>query len=350
MTNQDLLDQMMKVHDLKIYSFYELAGANESTVYNREKSLSETIRQFECTPNGNRFLRFEVPEENHIKALLVVLFPYDVWASSKNELGIVDGFSYGYDYHNLIKSTLESVLEALRSHFKYSGEVEIGVDTGSYIDRELALYGGLGKYGKNQMLYHPLYGSQFFIGYMAFKEEVGGLGFISHQIDIRKIQLEQCHACFKCESACPVGICNWENPDASKCVGMLTQSKRKLREGEKKAVGKQLYGCSICQKVCPMNEKKPLPMVKAHLEESCVPIDINKILLMNNRTFKRTYGHMAFSWRSLWIYKRNALINMGNFGGKETLEFLKTHTQLGEIENISEDYFWAISKLEKRLK
>lgn len=350
MMDRDFLNELMIEHGLDAYAFYHLSGVNEATVYNREKTLSSTIRQYECTPAGNRFLRYEVPEEKHIKAILVVLFPYDMEASSENKLGVVDGFSYGYDYHVDIKNKLQSVFEAFKAHFQYEGEAEICVDNGIYIDREIALYGGLGQYGKNQMLFHPQYGSQFFIGYLAFKKEVDAVGLTAHHIDLKEIQIKACQTCSKCEVACPVHICSGENSDASKCVGMLTQTKRPLSMDEKKAIGRQLYGCSICQKVCPLNRKKPLPVVKIHTEAEGVPIDVKKILLMNNRAFKATYGHMAFSWRSLWVYKRNALINMGNFGRADALEFLKAHPHLGEDENLSGDYFWAISEMQKRLK
>lgn len=346
----DLLYQIMALQGIEIYTFYALTGDNERLVFNREKSLKPFIKNYECSPTGNRFLRLEVPEEDWVKGILVALFPYDMDAASENELGVVDGFSYGYDYHVEIKNKMQLILEDFKSLFHYQGDAEICVDNSPYMDREIALYGGLGKYGKNQMLYHPHYGSQFFIGYIAFKEEVQGSIFAAHRIDLSDVQVRACRTCTKCQEACPVNICKGENPDASKCVGMLTQTKRKLSEAEKVAMGKQLYGCSLCQKVCPLNKKKPFPLIKSNSQEKPLTVDIEKLLLMTNRDFKTAYGHMGFSWRSLWVYKRNALINMGNFGGIEALMFLKDKAQFAKDPHLSEDYFWAISKLQKRLK
>lgn len=342
----------MTNYGIEHYAFYAIDGANEVQIYKREVQLSKLIQNLECTPKENRFLRYGVSNEEKVCSILTVLFPYEVKRHSNNSIGIVDGFAYGFDYHKDIQATLKGVLKELSQKCEADLRGEVFVDTSPYIDREVAFYAGLGVYGKNGFLIHPVLGTRFFIGYIAFYNDEISKWVDSKQLDLSKTQYNECDGCTRCETACPVGICGGIDNDASKCIGMLTQTKRKLLASEKVAIHRQLYGCSICQQVCPSNQELIKPFFSTFKDTT---IDIWTLLTMTNKAFKGAFGHMAFSWRSLWIYKRNVLINLGNCGGEEELTKLQNCnlSMGGTLENdsnLGEIYKWSISEMKKRLK
>ena len=111
-------------------------------------------------------------------------------------------------------------------------------------------------------------------------------------------------------------------------------------------MGKQIYGCDICQIVCPKNKN----VVKSK-NEDFIPsktegyVDIFQLFSMSNREFKNEYGHLAGSWRGKNIFKRNGIIALGNIKSPDSLAFLKE--VLDEDDERLNDYIiWAIDKIE----
>jgi len=149
------------------------------------------------------------------------------------------------DYHKVIRDKLKDVIYELK---KNNINAKIFVDTSPVFEKILAAYSGLGFIGKNTLLINPLYGSYFFIGGF----------FLDTKIDQVKKNLEYkkiCDDCRLCEKECPTNAlsCGWLNP--LKCISYwTTHNKNKEIPSYILEKSPYIFGCDICQKVCPYNK------------------------------------------------------------------------------------------------
>jgi Uncharacterized Fe-S protein len=242
------------------------------------------------------------------KSIIVIGCGYNKKISFKTDNLIRGNFSMscvGEDYHITLKKLLEKLARQINIQFEY----KIFVDTGPLNERLLAFKAGLGFIGMNHCIISQKFGSMFFIGYM-----ITDLN-LKHTA-IKKTETNICSDCKKCVENCPGHALSENGFDYRKCVSYLTQKNEKLLPHEIKIMGKQLYGCDVCQIVCPynkiyigeindINEKMPL---------------IEYILTMSNKKLKEKYKNTAFIWRSN-LLKRNAIIALKNSGKiKEVME------------------------------
>lgn len=292
---------------------------------------------------------FDVPElEDAI--VIAIAVPYRISSQHSRpsmQFGKVESFAWGYDYHVEVKSRLERVVKRLDELVdKHFYNVIYCVDNSPFNDREVAFHAGLGKVGYNHLLIHPTYGSQFFIGYVIIKD--GSTVFESYKQEAdRNIKHPFCASCGRCIMACPTGVCGSEDADMTFCLSSLTQTKASIDEALQIKMGFTLYGCSICQKVCPLNRR--LEGDDVLTSEKSNWIDLFELLDMSEAAFKNKYGKMGFSWRSLWIYKRNALIILGNTINLTILKKLKSYKHIESNPKLSSYYNAAINRLEKAI-
>ena len=229
------------------------------------------------------------------------------------------------------------------------------VDTSDYIDRELAFLCGLGNYGKNQMLIHPDLGTQFHIGhlYIILNARVDHLlSRMESETELNRRRLYRgCQNCEKCVKACPAQICGTIQMNRLKCISYLTQTKKKLTFKEMKMIGNKLYGCDICQNVCPanllQNKSSVNPLNIDHWQLSDFEgIELLETLRLSQRAFKRQYGERGFAWRGVKIFKRNVLIAMGNSGDHIFYEKLQAFSEFKEDDFLKPYYEYALGETE----
>lgn len=246
---------------------------------------------------------------------------------------VVEPFSWETDYHVNVRSELQMI------HKKtgYCREPVYCVDNSGFNDREVALYADLGRIGKNNLLIHPVFGTKFFIGYLIYSPwKILSGARVTPAVLEEKTTL--CEGCRRCQSACPTqALTN----GMDRCISYLTQCKEPISDELKLKMGRQLYGCSICQEVCPYN----MP-TEGFIDSSVDPFEI---LDLTNRAFRSKYGHMGFAWRPLWVYKRNALIVIGNTGDVAARgKLLERKSQLLEHEKLSSVFRWAVAQITLR--
>jgi epoxyqueuosine reductase len=170
---------------------------------------------------------------------------------------VIARYARGEDYHEVVKAKLESLLAWL------NGEVEGGVrgrayvDTGPILERELARRAGLGWFGKNTMLINPGRGSYFFVGLL--------LVDVALTADDPFVE-DRCGTCRACLDACPTGALLGRGEDgapvidARRCISYLTIELRDEIPLElRRPMGNRVFGCDICQEVCPWNERFAVP-------------------------------------------------------------------------------------------
>lgn len=204
-----------------------------------------TIRARECRADPRRLL----PE---CRSILVVGANYLPAAEASAPSTRVAAYARGQDYHDILPERLERLVAALK---RIAGEpftYRIYTDTGPILERELAQRAGLGWIGKNTCLIHPQRGSYFLLA-----EVLLGLDLVPDP----PFAADHCGTCVRCLEACPTRcILPDRTLDASRCVSYLTiEVKETLPLDLRPAVGDWLFGCDICQEVCPWNRRFAKP-------------------------------------------------------------------------------------------
>lgn len=164
--------------------------------------------------------------------------------------GRVAMYAWGKDYHKVVKRKLFTMLDRLRERVDTPFEAKACVDTAPLLEREVAAAAGLGWIGKNTMVLHEQLGSYFFIGAI-----VTTLAIAPDEPSV-----DHCGTCTRCLDACPTNA--FPSPyemDASRCISYLTIERREAIPDEfHAAMGDWIFGCDICQEVCPFNRDAPI--------------------------------------------------------------------------------------------
>lgn len=257
--------------------------------------------------------------------------------------GKIENFAWDYDYHVEVKKIIMELLTQMESQYNQKFDhYEICIDHSPYNDREVGFYAGLGSVGKNHLLIHPQMGTHFFIGYLVIKDYLLFDQLPEHQ-NLETTCYSGCEACDLCLKACPTKVCGFESVDIKACVSELTQTKSWISEENRVVFNKQIYGCSICQEVCPSNRSSKSEYILSGHTQNWV--ELFELLKLTSAQFKAKYGYMGFAWRSLWVYKRNALIVLSGTRSLGVLERLNALKYLENDEHLGEYYKWAINRL-----
>lgn len=250
-----------------------------------------------------------------VRSIIVIGISYNTGfqASKKEDLeGQLSMSSWGLDYHKVVQEKMDKLIEKIKEKkdFKYKSFV----DTGPLIERELARKANIGYYGKNCSIINQNYGSFIFLGH------------ILTDMDLKssKPSQEDCGDCNRCIRACPTGALEKAySLDTKKCISYLTQTKEEIPLELREKMGRSIYGCDICQRVCPKNRDVQLSKHKEFIpSKTAGVIDLKTLLTISNRKFKKEYGAMSGSWRGKNILKRNAIIALGNIADKKNIPLL----------------------------
>ena len=272
------------------------------------------------------------------KSIIVIGISYNV-ENNYDKLGLglkgrLSKSSWGIDYHKVLNNKLELLIKELKKELDF--EYKSFVDTGPLIDRELAKRAGVGYFGKNCSIINDDYGSFIFLGYI----------LTNLKLDLSIKVEEKCGDCDLCIKACPTKAL--EEPyslNPKRCISYLTQTKENIPLEFREKMGMKIYGCDTCQNVCPKNKGIMKSNQKEFIPETTKGyMDIEELLFISNKEFKKKYGNMAGSWRGKTILKRNAIITLGNMKKEENLIFL-----INELKNpnpmIREYASWSISNI-----
>jgi epoxyqueuosine reductase len=259
------------------------------------------------------------------RSIIAIGLPYDLKPLSTdhpNDISEISAVSWGYDYHDKVREKLFGLTNWLESlgHF----HSEVFCDTGPLNDRYIAYLAGLGTYGRNQMLIHPEYGSAVVLGYLVTDAEIESSQI--EEISPRSL----CGSCRLCQVVCPAGALKGDYEiEIQRCISNLTQQKRPLSLEESKLIGHRLYGCDLCQTVCPRNpEKAPEGALRADSANRINPFQLFQLDVI---TFKTLYSHHGFAWRGLKTLQRNAFYNILNSGKPELVSKLKILACKGQL-------------------
>ena len=228
------------------------------------------------------------------KSIIVCAFPYYVDEMEESNLS---KYCYGEDYHIVAKRYLQRICDFLEEKIN-NFEYKFFVDNGPLVDRYLAYQSGIGYFGINNNIITDEYGSYIFIGYIVNNYEF----YVDDPLP------KTCIKCNKCVKYCPGNaiLGNFElNP--RRCLSYITQKKDDLSEEEINLIkeNKMVFGCDICQEVCPHNKGISITNIEEFKTNLITKLDYNEINDISNKEFKRRYGNRAFSWRGKKIIQRN---------------------------------------------
>ena len=241
------------------------------------------------------------------RSLLVLAFPYRTVEPEPPQpgRGRVSRYAWGHDYHDVVRERLRSLAEFL-SVRSSQARVRTVIDTAPLLEREFAQLAGLGWIGKNTLLLNKVAGSWFFLAALVTDLE---LAYDDPH------ETEHCGTCRACLDACPTdAFVDAYVLDARRCISYLTIELRgPIPRDLRPSVGDWLFGCDICQEVCPWNQKAPTsdesqlrPLAGA------TTLDLVALFELDDAAFRARFRHTP-----LWRPKRrgllrNAAIVLGN--------------------------------------
>ena len=223
--------------------------------------------------------------------------------------GRVARYARGRDYHKVIKKRLHELCD--RALEAFPGEsFRAFVDTAPVPERELAQRAAIGWTGKHTLTIHPRLGSYLLLGGVATTLRL-------KPPQTQTPVADHCGVCTRCIDACPTDAITSYSVDASRCVSYLTiERRRPIDPAYFEPIGEWIFGCDICQEVCPLNTPRPPSVGVGRPREDYAPardgFDLLEILGWTEDDRRRAFTASALKRATLAMMKRNALIALAN--------------------------------------
>lgn len=242
------------------------------------------------------------------------------------------------DYHEELLGKLRHLESAIQE--RTTGETRCYVDTGPLVERSAAVAAGLGWIGKNTCLIHQQLGSWLLLGVI-----VTSLPIATGEAP--QLAADRCGSCTRCIDACPTqALVAPREMDASRCIAYLTiEKKGRIPEELRKPIGRQVFGCDICQDVCPWNRRAPIA-VKEGMEPrpELVNPALDWLAGLDSADFRRHFKGSPLERTRHKRLRRNVAIAMGNSGDSQFLPQLERWSK-EEDEVLAESARWAIDRI-----
>lgn len=255
-------------------------------------------------------------------------------------------YARGQDYHHVMKAKLIRLAERIASLSGAPILARACVDTAPLLERELAREAGLGFQGKSGMLIAPGIGSTLLLGELLVDIELEPLRAIAPQFD-------GCGSCSACLEACPTAA--FVAPyvlDARRCISYLTiEFVAEIPREHRRAVGTRVFGCDVCQEVCPFNaSSRPKPLApELAPAPRLTTLDLSELLFLGSAAFRRLVKHTALRRASRATLQRNAAVALGNTDDPRAVapltRALETHPQ----QQVRAHAAWALGELSPHL-
>ena len=219
---------------------------------------------------------------------------------------------------------------------RLGGEYRVLVDANQHVDREAAARSGVGFYGKNTMLITRRHGSWIVLGTLVTTADVEATA---------RLELD-CGSCTLCIEACPTGALDEPGVvDATKCLSYWTQAPAPIPEDYRAELGAQVYGCDICQDVCPWN--RGVEKRRAGLTPGDGHVDLVAWLEEDGRALVEAFDRLYVPRNDPRWLRRNAVVALGNVGTSAHASALED-VAAGADELLAEHARWALGRIASR--
>ena len=266
--------------------------------------------------------------------------------------GRIARYALGQDYHRVMKARMKAFVRTFSERLDASVDARWYVDDGPMLDRAAAFRSGLGWFGKNTNILTSSHGSWVF------------LGQVVTNLDLSPDQplAKSCGTCTLCIEACPTGaIIEPYVLDNPRCISHLTIENRGAIPTEfRAAMDDWVFGCDICQDVCPVNRKAapataPIPMLQPQIGGTGNAgstyfgepglLDLAEILQMNEDDFRTRFANSPVKRAKLTGLQRNACVALGNSGDLKAAPILLD--ALGHAESLIRGHAaWALGQMD----
>lgn len=286
----------------------------ESREFFERRSLNGIQNEFEEKDIDKRINPFILHGEG--KTIISIAFPY-LFGIGNSKGAYFSLYTRGRDYHAVVSEYLRKICSFIE---EFGGSTAYFVDSNALSERYIALLAGVGFIGKNNMLITKKYGSYVFLSEIITDLEIESDSPIENG----------CGKCSLCMKACPAGALG-SNGSCNDCLSYITQKKHISDEEIMKFNGR-LFGCDTCQLVCPYNKQAEISKIPEFIPfDYMKDINLKEISEMSNSMFKEKYAMSSCGWRGRNVLQRNALINVAQgFGPQSLLEI--------NIKNIGSPY------------
>lgn len=256
----------------------------------------------------------------------------------ENRRGMFARASWGTDYHHILQDRLDKLISFIKTKTE-TANFKPMVDTGELIDVAAAQRAGLGFIGKNGLLITKEFGSYVYLGEI-----------------ITDIEFEPdtpvengCGECTRCIDACPTNALLGDGRmNAQLCLSYQTQTKGYMPKKFRRKITHVIYGCDICQIVCPYNQG-----IDSHIHPEMEPNPdqvqplLKPMLTMSNKEFNAKFGELAGSWRGKKPLQRNAIIALANYRDRTALPLLLEIMEQDPRPMIRGTAAWAIAQIQR---
>lgn len=253
--------------------------------------------------------------------------------------GRISAYARTVDYHTIIWNKLAQLEDVIRANAAAPVELRSYVDTGPVLERSFAVQSGIGMTGKNSCLIVQGTGSYFFLAEI--------LTDLPLPLDA-PFTRDLCGSCNRCIDACPTNcILPDHTIDAHRCISYLTIEHRgPIPDEQKSQMGDWLFGCDLCQMVCPHNAWTPeqvLPLGDPILPEF---LDLVGVFDFDEESFTQQFGNTPLSRARRQGFLRNAAIVLGNQGDPAVLPVLRQALGQETDPGLLDALRWAIHQIE----
>lgn len=303
---------------------FALAGISPVTVAPREQSFADWLRKglggemgyLTRTEELRRDPKKLVPWALSVVSVGMNYFTlYERPKTAGGTRGWISRYAWGDDYHDIVRGRLDRLLEEIRAMHAGPVKGRAFVDSGPVLERGLAGVAGVGWIGKNTQLISPKKGSWFFLGELFLDIE------LAYDRPIR----DRCGQCELCLDACPTGA--FLGPyilDARRCISYLTiELKGAIPRHLRALVGNHIFGCDICQEVCPYNVKaEPTGESAFAPREGLYAPELIRLLSLSEEEFRRRFKGGPLLRAKRRGFLRNVAVALGNLKAPEAVPAL----------------------------
>lgn len=230
-------------------------------------------------------------------------------STARDGTGKVARYAWNRDYHQVMTTRLRELVDFILGQAERPIAAKISVDTGPLLERELAMRAGLGWFGKNTMLINPKLGSWFFLGAV----------LLDLELDYDDpFEADYCGSCTRCLEVCPTDALLADRTlDATRCISYLTiELKEAIPRELRRGVGGWVFGCDLCQEVCPWNVRFSRTTSEEAFqgEPQAAAPELTELLGLDETTFQERYRGSPLKRAKRRGLLRNAAVALGNLG------------------------------------
>jgi len=257
-----------------------------------------------------------------------------------SDKGVIATYAQYDDYHYIIKTKANKLMESINSEQADKVNYRIYIDSGPLMEKDFAYAAGLGWIGKNSLFIHPTFGSFTFLCCILVDTDLDEKNMLSSNL---------CGNCRLCEQACPTKCINGDHTiDAGRCISYLTiEHKGIVPKNLRPLIGNHVFGCDICQNVCPFNTmtmKNQNELYFGLEKKNSHPLDLLSEMSLTEEAYKEKFSNTPVLRISFEHYLRNIIIASGNSHNRKFIKPLKIFLSNGS-EIIRAHAAWALGEI-----